>query len=391
LWTPPDAPQQNEFGQQIPSFKRYSVVTEILRENYIVKKVSLVDGEVPVDVDVLFVIAPQEMSEIGLYAIDQYLMRGGSVIIAAGNYSIMLDQFTGALGLQPIVGGLHEMLSSYGIVVKQELTLDPQNEPFPVPVIRDLGGIQVREIQAVNYPFFVDIRPDGMDRASPILANMSALTLHWASPITWDEASNSDREVTVLLRSSNESWTTQNANVQPDLVLYPEYGFPVGSERESHILAVSVQGQFESYFADQASPLQSDNEDSGEEISQDPATIGTLDSSPANTQLVVIGSAEFLNDLVFDMSASLSGDRYLNSLQFAENMVGWSVEDVDLLSIRSRGISSRPLYPLSERGQVIWETANYIFVLLALASLGWTWRVSRRNEKPIELVQTLSE
>ena len=101
---------------------------------------------------------------------------------------------------------------------------------------------------------------------------------------------------------------------------------------------------------------------------------------------MVIGSAEFLNDIVFDLSSSLSFDRYLNSLQLAQNSVDWSVEDLDLLTIRSRGTASRVLNPLTEREQVGWEVANYIVALLALIGIGWVWRQQQRSEEPIELL-----
>ncbi|HJL71037.1 MAG TPA: hypothetical protein QGI30_09230, partial [Anaerolineales bacterium] len=100
---------------------------------------------------------------------------------------------------------------------------------------------------------------------------------------------------------------------------------------------------------------------------------------------VVFGSAEFLNDTVFDLSSSMSGDRYLNSLQLAENVADWSVEELDLLSIRSRGTASRPLAPLSEREQTFWETANYLLALAAVVVLGWARRARRRNEQPMAL------
>ena len=62
--------------------------------------------------------------------------------------------------------------------------------------------------------------------------------------------------------------------------------------------------------------------------------IGTIDNSPDTARLVVIGSAEFLNDVVFQLSSNLTRDRYLNTLQFMQNTVDWSVEDLDLLTQR---------------------------------------------------------
>ncbi|MCL4298311.1 MAG: Gldg family protein [Anaerolineae bacterium] len=395
LWTPPDIPQPNAFGQQMPSFKQYQTIAQQLGQDYTVRPVDLSNGQVPTDVDVLAVIAPQNMSDKEQYAIDQYLMRGGSVVVSAGNYAIVPDQFSGSLGIQPIENGLRDMLAGYGIDVQQSLVMDPQNEPFPVQVNRDLGGLQVQEIQAMNYPFFVDVRPDGMDRQSPILANLPAVTLNWASPVVVDEAKNKERTVTTLLKSSPGSWLRTDTNIQPDMNSYPELGFPVEGEPKSYPLAVSVQGVFESYFKDKPSPLTAaPTPEAGQPAGTEPQpaptaevnAIGTIENSPDTARLVVIGSAEFLNDVVFQLSSNLTRDRYLNTLQFMQNTVDWSVEDLDLLGIRSRGTSARVLNPLTESQQSFWEGANYVLALLALVGLGAIWRWRRQNEQPMELV-----
>ncbi len=387
IWTPPNIPTQNMFGQTQPSFKRYTEVAAQLRRDYTVRPMNLSDGKVPPDTDVLLVIAPQMMDDKQRYAVDQFLMRGGSVVVAAGNYVLNPDQFTGQLGVQAVTGGMKEMLAHYGIQVKDEMVLDLQNEPFPVQTTRSVGGFQVREIQAINYPFFVDVRQDGMDRGSPILANLPAVTLNWASPVETDAEANKDRQVTVLLRSSPDSWTTTDINVTPDLERYPQIGFPLGSERKSYPLAVSVQGSFESFFKGKPSPLSEQPASDGEAPAEKPEeTVGTIERSPANTRLIVVGSAEFLNDIVFDLSAHVSGDRYLNSLKFVQNAVDWSVEDEELLTIRARGSSANILKPMTQQQQSLWEGANYVVALLGLVAIGVIWRERRRNEQPIALL-----
>jgi hypothetical protein len=113
-------------------------------------------------------------------------------------------------------------------------------------------------------------------------------------------------------------------------------------------------------------------------------TIGTIDS-PNTARLVVIGSAEFLNDIVFQLSSSLTQDRYFNTLQFMQNTVDWSVEDLDCWYSLA-GTSARVLNPLTERQQTGWEVANYVVALLAVVALGVIWRWRRQNEQPMELV-----
>lgn len=383
LWVPPDTPTQDPFGQSQPSLKQYSTIAQQLSQDYTVQRVDLASGQVPPGLDVLVVVAPQGMSDRERYAIDQYLMRGGAVVVAAGNFALTVDPFAGSLALEPITDGLRDMLLSYGVDVQQVLVLDAQNEPFPVEVARDVGGLTVREIQAINYPFFVDVRGDGMERESPLLANLPAVTMNWASPVVADEAKNAERTVTTLLRSSGQSWLRTTPDIQPNLDLYPEMGFPVEEPLVAQPLALSVQGSFESFFKDQNMPAAPGAVGSSAPLTN---TVGTIEQSPDSARLVVIGSAEFLNDVVFNLSSTLSQERYLNSLQFMQNAVDWSVEDLDLLAIRSRGNATRLLEPLSERQQRLWELLNYAVALLALIAVAGVWRARQSNEQPMDLL-----
>jgi ABC-2 type transport system permease protein len=385
------------FGQMQQPLSSWQQLGESLRQEYEVRAVDLTTGQVPADVDVLVVVAPQGMTDKERFAIDQYLMRGGSVVVAAGNYGITVDQMAGGLGLKPLEDGLREMLASYGVQVEESLVMDPQNEAFPVPVTRKVGDFQVQEIRAIDYPFFVDVRPDGMASDSPIVSNLPAVTLNWASPITIDEEKNADRQVTTLLQSSPGSWTQADTNIQPDFDLYPNVGFPVGDEQKPYALAASIQGVFESAFKDQPSPLAESGAEEGEEAegegeaetgtAQQPIP-GTIEVSPETARLVVIGSAEFVDDVVFDISSRLTPDRYVNSLKLVQNGVAWSTEDLDLLNIRSRGTYARVLDPLTESRQSFWEGANYVVALLALVVIGIVWNAQRRNEQPIQLTMS---
>jgi ABC-2 type transport system permease protein len=266
--------------------------------------------------------------------------------------------------------------------------MDPQNEPFPVPVNRQVGDFTVQELQLLDYPFFVDVRPDGMASDSPVVSNLPAVTVNFASPITLDEAKNANRQVTMLLKSSPASWTQTDVSIQPNFDLYPQLGFAEGSEQQAYTLAVSVQGVFESAFKGQPAPLAGAGQATGEgENAPQEQSAGTIEASPETARLVVVGSAEFLDDIIFQISSAFEPERYLNSLQLLQNAVSWSTEDLDLLSIRARGTYARVLRPLAEREQSWWEGANYILALLALVGVGIVWNVRSKNEKPMTLIE----
>jgi len=392
LWVPPATPTTDMYGQQQQPLQSWEALTQALGQEYEVRTLDLSTGQVPADVDVLVLIAPENWSDKERYAVDQYLMRGGAVVVASGSYKIALDSWSGGLVAQPLAAGVASLLESYGVQVESSLVLDTRNEPFPVAVNRTVSGFQVQEIQAVAYPFFVDVRNDAMAQDHPVVSNLPAVTLNWASPLVLDEAKNAEREVTVLLQSTEDSWKLSGdatmlgsaPNIQPDFDTYPELGFAAGVAQQSYPLAAVVQGTFESAFSGKPSPLEAtENPTATTAASQ---TAGTIEVSPEGARLVVIGSSEFLDDLVFNLSSRLSGDRYLNSIKLLQNAIAWTTEDLDLLTIRTRGTSVRVLAPLDDRARSMAEAANYVLAFLALLMLGVVWSVRLRNEKPVELL-----
>ena len=381
LWTPPtSAPDQ--FGQQLPTLQQYAILEDVLREAYEVRKLTLEDGEIPTSIDVLILLSPHSLSDLQRYAIDQYLMRGGAVIIAAGQYRLGIDAYSGVLLLEPNADGLAEMLASYGVNIGETLVMDWQNAPFPQQVQRDLGGMLVTEIVELAYPYFVDVRGAGLAAESAIVNSLPLLTVPWSSPVTIDAALLDATRASTLIWSSDNAWLTNESNPQPDLEMYPELGFPVGEDLARQPLAVSVTGAFESYFLDKPSPFAALEDATGEVAD----TIGLIERSPESAHLIVLGSSEFVNDNVYQISSNFGVDRFSSNLQLVANAIDSFTEDASLAAIRSRGSVARILPPISESAQSQWVLLNYAVALLGLLGIGLVWQVQRRSEKPLLLL-----
>ncbi|MEJ2208791.1 MAG: Gldg family protein [Anaerolineae bacterium] len=383
LWLPQLQPQASPFGGTTQPLSSWSMLQQQLAQDYTVTPVDLSTGQVPTNIDVLVLVAPQGLSDQELFAIDQYLMRGGAVVALAGNYALAQEQYSSEVMVEALPDNLKDLLAHYGVQVEDGMVLDPQNEPFPIQVQRQVAGMPVVEIQQRPYPFFVDVRSDSMSDENPIVSSLPAVTLQWASPLTIDEAKNEGRQVDVLLSSSDESWLGTGSSVQPDPEKYPDYGFPVEGEQGAQPLAVAIRGSFDSYFAGKASPFTATQS----VTSTVDVPLGTIEASPDSSRLVVVGSAEFIDDIILDLSRNLSADRYLYNLQLVQNAVDWSVEDDDLLSIRSRGTYARLLNDLDRGQHTFWEALNYGLMLVSLAVIGVVWHLRRRGEQPMQLVR----
>lgn len=390
LWTPPPA-TADQFGQQLPSLQHYSILENTLRENYDLRRVSLDEGQVAADIDVLILLSPHGLTDRQRYALDQYIMRGGSVIAAAGHYRLGIDPYAGNLLLDVNEDGIEELLESYGIIIGDSLVMDYQNAPFPLPVQRDLGDMVVSEIQALDYPFFIDVRPNKMDFDSAVVSGLPLLTISWTSPVTVDESLLAEAQATTLASSSDNAWETTASNPLPDLETYPEIGFRVGEELESYPLVVAVEGSFDSFFVDKPFPFVADAETGDAEGKVGAESIGLIERSPNNTRLIVLGSAEFVNDNVYQISANFGGDRFFSNLQFVANAIDWFTEDVSLASIRSRGSAARILPPIDESAQNRWVFINYAVAIIGLLLIAGLWQIQRRAEQPIQLIRPEGE
>jgi len=402
VWTPKQAmpPRLVMMGQQ--PVDNYRMVQELLRQDYNVRQVNLDKGWIPGDIDVLLLIAPEGLNDVQRVAVDQYLMRGGSVVALTGHYVLDLSSQGGrSLRLKEVKDGIFKLLDHYGIKVKKALVMDKRNEPFPVPVERNLGGFIVREIRRLDYPFFVDVRPDSMAKGNPITSSLRAVTLNWVSPLEIEKGKGQKNTVVTLLRSSPESWTTESSVVQPDFTAYPHTGFPAPKAFHASILAVTDTGSFTSFFSGKEDPrvekIRKEHEDRAKskdkkkkEVSSDNKGSEALpppliERSPDGTRLAVVGSSEFVNDTVISISRSLSPDRFLNSLQFVQNLVDWAVEDQDLLAIRAREGHARLLRPMTESQERFYEILNYCLAFGGLLLVAFLGHRMVRNEKPMDL------
>ena len=237
----------------------------------------------------------------------------------------------------------------------------------------------------VNYPYFADIRGDGIVQEGGMTEGIDQVTMTWPSPITVDEQKNQDRKVTRLLQSSDQAWASDSMQIQPDFQMHGELGFPVGDQRGPQLLAVAVEGRFDSYFKDKPSPLVTHEEEAdaggepAEDAEKESRITRVIDRSPESARIILFASSRFLTDTMLDLAASGMGTRYLKPVQLVENAIDWSLEDRGLLAIRGRAHFSRTLKPLDRESQLFWEYLNYGLPLFGLLLIGFIRRQTNKR------------
>ena len=361
----------------------FSSLRQVLEQTYRVESVDLQTGAVPGDVDVLLVANPKDLGASEQFSIDQYLMRGGSVVVLGGPWTLGPNPFEG-ISVARGKTGLEDLLARWGVEYEDSIVLDKQAGSFPIPVSRDLGGFTVREIQTLVYPAFVDVRSDGMDTANPALSGLPSVVLHWASPVKLKDPpvdGAASPQAWNLLHSTEDSWTLSEFQAQPDFDRFPELGWSTEGEKRERSLAVARMGPFESFWKGKDPPPPPPGEDGA--ASQE-ARRNVVEKSPPQARLVVVGSSAFVSDPVVELTRTIS-DSYLSNLQLVVNLADWCMEDVELLGIRSRGSFARTLVPTEEPVRRFLEWSNYAFALCAVFVLAWLSLGRRSKTRPVDL------
>ena len=387
LSAPQAMPAYMRQQMQQPPGNEFQALRDSIAVDFDVETANLDDGTVPAAADVLVVVDPADLDDKAVFSIDQFLMRGGTVVVASGSYRATLS--TQSLQASVVQSGLQDWLAHHGITLDESFVMDPQNAAFPVPVVRQVGGFRFQDLQMRDYPYFIDVRDDGLNQELAFTSALPQLTVAWASPIDVDEKANAERDVTTLFSSSPASWRSSSTDIMPNLGAQGDVVYTPEGDRGRNQLAVMVEGRFNSFFDE--SPLIQDEEDdvgedgedgSAEENEEDEDTLGTvttvIEKSPESARLIVIGSASFLADQTVRMIGSADGTVYTTSVELMANIVDWAVEDQSLLGIRSRGHFNRTLDPMPQDQQRIWEYVNYA---LALAGLLLVFGVSHQRRR----------
>lgn len=334
-----------------------------LARKYRVLSEDLTDGNVNPEADILAVVAPRQLSTLSVRAIDQFLMRGGTILLITSPFSATVN----AQGLELLnwSSGLEPWLAHHGISLGDSLVVDPQHARFPAPVVRGTGDRTVREMQIIDYPYFIDLRPPGLSRTHPITRDLQQVTMAWASPI--DALSGPLRRLSTLLESSPRSWRDTRPRIAPTWVpglaqAQLDATPPKGVTRDSNTVGLIVEGQFQSFFSALV-------DETGNE--------GLIRQSPEAARIILFSANDLVADRVLQSLVSVTGTQYLGAVELVNNALDWALDEGEFLDIPAYGLFSRSLPMLPREQQIRLEYLNYGLALLWLLLVAGSAAVAR--------------
>ena len=308
---------------------------------------------VPADIDVLMLVHPQNLPEKTLFAIDQFVLKGGKALVFVDPLSELQASHPSQLNPpgSPNSSNLDRLFKSWGFEVPANIVAgdrrDAQRVGVPVPG---------RAPRPLDYIAWLNLRAANLNRDDMITADLSHITMASAGIIEPLDGAKTTIEPLITTSPDSTKIPADKLAGLPDVAgLLSEFK----SDNKRYILAAHVTGMVDSAFPDgppkppepakpEAAAKPEATDPPGAAPSENPAATPAdwIKTSVQPINVVVVADTDLLDDRFWVETQDFFGQRVAiptaNNGDFVANAVEVLAGGNDLVGLRSRGTSARP-------------------------------------------------
>jgi ABC-type uncharacterized transport system involved in gliding motility auxiliary subunit len=308
---------------------------------------------VPPDIDVLMLVHPQDLPEKTLFAIDQFVLKGGKALVFVDPLSELQASHPSQLNPpgSPNSSNLERLFKAWGFEVPSNIVAgdrrDAQRVGVPVP-----GG----GTRPLDYIAWLNLRAANLNRDDMITADLSHIMIASAGIIEPLEGAKTTIEPLITTSPDSTKIPAENlAGALPDVAgLLAQFK----SDNKRYILAAHVTGMVDTAFPDgppkppepakpQSSAKPEATDPPGDEKPENPPPAAEwVRTSVQPINIVVVADTDLLDDRFWVQTQDFFGQRVAiptaNNGDFVANAIEVLAGGNDLVGLRSRGTSARP-------------------------------------------------
>jgi ABC-type uncharacterized transport system involved in gliding motility auxiliary subunit len=339
-----------------------------IREFFDVRTLAESTTSIPSDIDVLMVAQPRNLTPEAAYAIDQYALKGGKVIVFADPVPeaarLAMMGKTGN-GMEE----LNKLLKSWGVAFDPKKVATDIEHARRVQFGRQQGGM------VTEYVAWLGLDKNSIDQHDVLSAGIDTLNL--ASPGFLAKADGATTTFTPILKTGNQAMevAVKDIGFGADPVTLLRNYKPGGKEL---VLAARISGEAKSAFtgkpkADDAAKKEGEEKKEGDDknaAASTPATDGdkadaTKPAESATTKapekadgtdkshvasgkinIIVVADTDLLADQFWVQQRELMGQQVIMPTSHNASLVLGALENLSgsdaLIALRGRGVRERP-------------------------------------------------
>jgi len=317
-------------------------VIEQLQQLDTIEPLSATIDAIPADVDVLMLVHPQNLSPKTLFAIDQFVLKGGKALVFVDPHSELQAAQPSQMNPPdaPTASDLAPLFKSWGIELLPGVVAgdrrDAQQVSVPVPG---------RGEEPLDYIAWLDLHADNLNRNDMITADLSHITMASAGIIEPLPGAKTTLEPLITTSPDSTKIPVEKLNGLPDVAgLLADFR----SDDKRYILAAHVTGMAPTAFPDgpPGSPKPGATKPGEAKPATKPAAASWLKQSVQPIDVVVVADTDLLDDRTWMQSQNFFGQKVVVPLANNGDLVADAIDVLaggeDLVGLRSRGTATRP-------------------------------------------------
>ncbi len=279
-------------------------------------------------IKVLLLIQPRQLPLDAQYAIDQYVLRGGHLVVFVDPDAELDNRPYDAAGadLPDHSSDLPRLFAAWGVLYDPHKIVLDRARALPI----ELAGSNF------NHPAMLDLGAQELNRDDVVTASLQRINVSTIGH--FDLAPNARTRLLPLLQSSADAQVVPTQRVlaasnDPTALLQ---GY--APDKANYVLAARLHGLFDSAFPERAGQP------------------GHLARSAPNAEVILVADTDLLSDRLWVEPQTILGQTmmrvFANNGDFVTNLVDNLSGSSALLSIRGRSTSQRPFTRVQALGSV---------------------------------------
>jgi len=305
-----------------------AVIAQLKQVNDVVNLSPDIDA-IPKNVDVLMLVHPQHLPDATLFAIDQFVLRGGKALVFVDPYSeiqaALPSPHSDAGATDPPASDLETLFKTWGLVLMPGVVAGDRTDARRVAV-----PVQGAAPRAMDYVAWLDLPKVNLNRDNPITADLSHIAMATAGILQPIEGAKTRFEPLIQTSMDAAKIPVDQVKGLPDVAALLAQFRP---EQRQFVLAAHVTGDITTAFPDGRPGGAADGAEALRQSAQ-----------PAN--IVVVADTDLLDDRFWAQTQNFYGRRVVepiaNNADFVANAVEVLAGGQDLVGLRSRGTVARP-------------------------------------------------
>jgi ABC-type uncharacterized transport system involved in gliding motility auxiliary subunit len=309
-------------------------------------KVEPLDADIdviPADVDVLMLVHPQNLPPKTLFAIDQFVLRGGKALIFVDPHSELqaAQPSQASAPGAPTSSNLTPLFKAWGFEMLPNIVAGDRRDAQQVGV-----PVAGRGEEPLDYIAWLDLKAANINRDDMITADLSHITMASAGILEPLPGATTNFEPLIATSPDSTEIPADKLSGLPDVAGLLANFKPDGKR---YVLAAHVTGAAKTAFPNgppQPAAPSAATPGAPKPAEGSPRSGNWLKQSEHPINVVVVADTDILDDRVWVQSQDFFGQRVVvpiaNNGDFVADAVDVLAGGEDLVGLRSRGTAARP-------------------------------------------------